>query len=596
MSQSASHPRTKGGVLSFVRMSWVLPACALLLLIVLVSLQFAPSIIEQRRDSGIFAYTGKIIRDGGLPYVDAWDNKLPGIYFINALAFLIFGTSRWALWLAENLTVFAAGMALFWLLRQLYGERSEAWIGPVVLISLTRHPTLTSDINFTEPYALLPQVLVLAAGYQLLRQPRSHWAFAMGFAAGLAFLIKQTTVGGALMFIPAVLISRHPVLGTRRRWHWLGTIALGGLCSLGIVALYLLANGILDDAVAASFVAASTFHNWVSEGSVWIGRTVITTWTASLAPVVILPLSPFLILGMRTAWQGLRRRSAAEGADRKAATDVTLRVWVTLTFFADMVLVNVTDRGYAHYYITMIPAMALLTTMSLPVLAQQVASSTGRRRKLVHNLRIYLAVLLLGVPAVTTLVRVVLSRTSLSGLQHQQEVVSYVAERTDEGDTVLVWGVNTVVNFLANRRSPTQFNHGYPLVMPGELSEEYILEVVRDLERNKPTIIVDSTMIDGDRVPPLDPTLRVEWWREGGRRDVADLQPIFDFVEKHCWQVDEIDGVYMYRCAYPNTSRLPLAVVTGPPVSALWKTLEPVLTESYEAVAAQYQQRFPPEE
>ena len=594
MSQSSSHPRAKDGLLSFVRMSWVLPACALLLLIVLVSLQFAPSIIEQRRDSGIFAYTGKIIRDGGLPYVDAWDNKLPGVYFINALAFLVFGTSRWALWLAENLTIFAAGMALFWLLRQVYGERSEAWIGPVILISLTRHPTLVSDINFTEPYALLPQVLVLAAGYQFLRQPRSYWGFVMGFAAGAAFLIKQTTVGGALMFIPAVLISRHVVLGTRQRWHWLGTIILGGLCSLGLVTIYLLVNGILDDALAASFVAANTFHEWVSEGSVWIGRTVITTWTASLAPVVLLPLSPFLVLGMRVAWRSLRQRSAT--VDRKAMTDITLRVWVMLTFFADMVLVNVTNRGYAHYYITMIPAIALLTTMSLPEVVRYMTISTGRRRKLWAGLRVYLAALLLGVPMVTTLVRVALSKTSLSGLERQQQVVSYVEERTDESDTVLVWGVNTVVNFLANRRSPTQFNYGYPLVMPGELSEEYILEMVRDLERNKPTIIVDSTMIDGDRVPPLDPALRVEWWREGGRRDVANLQPIFDFVEKHCWQVDVVDDVYMYRCAYPNTSRLPLRVVTGPPVSALWKTLEPVLNESYEAIAAQYQQQFAPEE
>ena len=51
----------------------------LLVLVFVASLQLAPSVIEQRRDSGIFAYTGKVIREGGLPYVDAWDNKLPGV-------------------------------------------------------------------------------------------------------------------------------------------------------------------------------------------------------------------------------------------------------------------------------------------------------------------------------------------------------------------------------------------------------------------------------------------------------------------------------------------------------------------------------------
>jgi len=593
MSYPMGHPRARGSRFAFVRMSWVLPASLLLLLIVLVSLQFAPFLTEQRRDSGIFAYTGKIIRDGGLPYLDAWDNKPPGIYFINALAFFVFGSNRWALWLAENITLFLTGMTMFWLLRQLYGERGETWAGPLILVLLTRHPALVSDINFTEPYALLPQMLVFAAGYQFLRTPSSRWGFAIGFAAGSAFLIKQTTVGVALAFVPAILISRHPVLGTRRRWHWLGVTILGGLSSLGLVALYLLLNGILDDAINASFVAAGTFHDWVSDGSVWIGRTVITTWTASLAPLVIVPLLPFLVLGMRAAWRSLHTRPYY---GRQAATNTTLRVWIVLTFFVDMILSNITNRGYAHYYVTMIPAMTLLTTMSLPVVTQRIVQSAGRRRKAWSWLRVYLAVLLLGVPVVATLVRIFLVQTEIAGPARQQEVVTYVTERTDPHDTVLVWGANTVVNFLADRRSPTQFHYGYPLIVPDELSDEYILEAVRDLERGKPAIIVDSTMVDGDRIPPLDPARRIEWWGEGGRRDVANLDPIFEFADKHCWEVDEIEQIVIYRCAYPNTTHLPLSVVTGPPLSAFWQALEPPLQTGYDWVAAQYQQEFAPQE
>src|SRR5512139_2091331 len=85
--------------------NWMKLALAALALVFVVSLQYAPSVIEQRRDSGIFAYTGKVIAHGGLPYVDAWDNKLPGVYYIDALAFLLFGTNRWALWLIENFTL-----------------------------------------------------------------------------------------------------------------------------------------------------------------------------------------------------------------------------------------------------------------------------------------------------------------------------------------------------------------------------------------------------------------------------------------------------------------------------------------------------------
>jgi hypothetical protein len=72
--------------------------------------------------------------------------------------------------------------------------------------------------------------------------------------------------------------------------------------------------------------------------------------------------------------------------------------------------------------------------------------------------------------------------------------------------------------------------------------------VVRDLNANPPAMIVDSTMTDGDRVPPLDAARRAAWWEAGGRRDVAHLEPIYQFVADHCTLVDEIKQAAIYRC------------------------------------------------
>ena len=575
------YPRTKTRWLTYNRMTWVGLALAWMILIFLVSWQLSPSVIEQRRDSGIFAYTGKIVLHGGLPYVDAWDNKLPGIYYINALAFLVFGTNRWALWLSENLVLFTTSMSLFWMMRHVYPRLIEALTGPLVLVMLTRHPALISDTNFTEPYALLPQVLVFAAGYKFLREPRSRWAFAIGFAAGAALLIKQTTIGVALTFIPAVLLTRHPVLGTRRRWHSLGVIVLGGLSCLGLVAIFLAANGILDDAVEASFVAASAFHHWVGNESSWIGATVITTFTHSEAPLVLIPLSPFLFTGMLVAW---RRFRAGPSADRKEATESTLIVWAALTFFADLGLVNVTNRGFAHYYVTMIPAITLLIVFSLPQIAQWAAASQGRKHKMWKAARVYLLLLLVGVPVLATVTRVAMAQLGITGPQRQQEVVDYVADNTNPTDTVLVWGANTVVNFLADRNSPTQFTYGYPLVVPDETTDEMIHELIKDLETNRPSIIVDSALQDGLRVPPLDPVRREEWYAEGGRRDVANLEPVYRFVDRYCKVVHTFDDqqIAIYHCLYPLSEDLPLKVVLDPPLRELFSIGDSVLRD-YEA-------------
>lgn len=518
-----------------------------LALVFLVSLQLAPSVSEQRRDSGIFAYTGLVIREGGRPYVDAWDNKLPGVYFIDALAFAVFGSNRWALWLVENLTLFFTAVVLIWLLRQVYKQRAEVWIGALVLVLLARHPALINDTNYTEPYALLPQIIVLAAGYQLLHKPRLRWAFAVGFAAGVAFLIKQTTIGVALAFIPAVMLTRHPIVISERRLRWLGMIILGGLTCLLPVVVYLLIFGILDDAFFASFVMARSFHSWVGRESVWIGRTLITTFTSGGFPLVYGPLLPFIGLGMYLAWKrGFRRTQDT----RWEATNATLALWAMLTFLIDLVLANITNRGHAHYYVTLLPSTTLLLTAVIRQMNQYSQHPTWEKR--IKHARMYLVAVLVGVPMSASLISFWLADWNIAAPEKKREFVHYVIEHTLEDDFVLVWGAATVINFQSGRKSPTQFHYGYPVIVPDETTNDLVEDMVHDLYRNQPRLIIDTTLVDGDRVPPLDPVRRLQWWEEGGRTDTANLTPVYQFVATHCRVETTIDGVVIYRCQYED--------------------------------------------
>ncbi len=570
---------------SFSLTNWMGLALVVLALVFTFSLQLAPTVNEQRRDSGIFAYTGKTIVDGGLPYVDAWDNKLPGIYYIDALAFWVFGTNRWALWLIENFTIMVTALVLFWLLNQTFRQRSELWIGPLLLILFVRHPGLVSDVNFTEPYALLPQMVVFAAGYQFLRRPNYRRGFLIGFAAAIALLIKQTTIAGALMLIPAVLIARHPVIGTPARWRWLGVIALGGLTCLGGVAIYLLVNGILDDALEASFVAATDFHAWVGEGSAWVGGTLVTTMTATTFPLVFGPFLPFIAVGM---WLAYRSARTYPRHDRQAATDATLALWAALTFVLDIVLANITNRGYAHYYVTPVPAALLLVMLSLPTMARYAARGGFRVRLAVAALRLELVFLFILVPIIASVVRFWMVNWDIAGPEKQKSLATYVAENTDPDDTVLVWGVDTTINFQSGRMSPTQYNHGYPLIVPDEESEQNVEEMVHDLEENKPVMIIDTTLRDGDRVPPLHPLLRELWFVEGGRRDTERLDPIYRFVESYCHIATEYDGAVIYRCRYPVKTGLPgVDVLIDPPADAavhIWN----IIRDDYEEPVGQW--------
>ena len=128
------------------------------------TVQLAPTLIGQGRDSGVYGYGGMVLHAGGTMYVDVWDNKLPGIHFINALAFALFGVDRWALWWIEVIFVWLAALVLAWLLHAAFGRHWLTWPLALAFLLLAHNETLVFDVDFTEPFALLPQVAGFACG------------------------------------------------------------------------------------------------------------------------------------------------------------------------------------------------------------------------------------------------------------------------------------------------------------------------------------------------------------------------------------------------------------------------------------------------
>jgi hypothetical protein len=596
----------------------------LLLLTTLVSSPQIPSLTLQGTDSGIFAYTGQVILHGGVPYRDAWDNKPPGVYFTDALAFVFLGANLWALWLAQIISTMLTGLVLWRLLLARYRNERVALEGTVLFVFMAHHPVLTGTGNFTEIYALLPQVVCLYAGFQFLREPRPGWGLVMGMAAGMAFLTKQNTVAMALTFPVAVLLARPPFLRNPRKWiGGAAIIMVGGLSLLGLVAAYLARYGVLSDAIDAVFAAPAQFHNWVSRGAVLVWKTTLGTLVSPPVWLSMGPLIPLaLIGGVLLTWEGLSHRAfdwrgllrqtqrlryglslvrarlallmssvrwvspsfratknpvrgtlvltpmtaAPEHTPPYFTTQVqattlpncpdaaasAFGLWVALTFVLDMALVNLTNRGgnlgYGHYYLTPVPAFVLLALTGLEqgVLSARLGPHV-KRAVLMYSA----AGTALWFPIVMAHL-IVTSQGTLFGPQLLHPMVKYVVDHTAPTDRVLVWGAASKINFQSGRCSPTRFHYGYYLVIQGESTRGKIAELARDLETEQPVLIVDTAMDDGKHVPPLDLVQRREWEAMGGRHDVEDLTPVYDFVVRHCAKAARFDKFQVYRCTYSN--------------------------------------------
>jgi hypothetical protein len=110
--------------------------------------------------AAFYEYVGKTLVGGKTLYRDVWDNKLPSIYYLNALWQLLFG-SRYVLHWAAEVFVLLATVGLFAAFSR--REGITLW-GPAtfILAVFLSLPPLR-HFNYTEPYATCLIMLALVA-------------------------------------------------------------------------------------------------------------------------------------------------------------------------------------------------------------------------------------------------------------------------------------------------------------------------------------------------------------------------------------------------------------------------------------------------
>lgn len=162
-------------------------------------------------DNAMFSYVGRAIVHGHVLYVDVWDNKLPAIYYVNALWQMLFGERYLLHAVAETCVALLSGTLLAQVLRS-FGLHD--WLpAPIVLLVLL---CLVLPLNATEAYAL---PLLLAS---ILAVRRALPALA-GVFVGIA----------SIFWLPAVLmVVPLSLLVPRKVWLALGLGALAPLVAL----------------------------------------------------------------------------------------------------------------------------------------------------------------------------------------------------------------------------------------------------------------------------------------------------------------------------------------------------------------------------
>ncbi|MEU3981110.1 glycosyltransferase family 39 protein [Streptomyces sp. NPDC026672] len=430
-------------------------------------------------DEGYLAVQARMLAHGGRLYETVVDRKPPLVPWLYQAAFALDGSeSLTAVRVLAVLAQLLTAALLASLARRRWGDTAGRTAGVLyLLVSVGLNPEDAQAAGF--------EVFILpCTAAAMWCADRRRWG-AAGAAVACALLAKQT--GGAVLAPVCWLLHRSgaPAGGALR-------LAAGAVVPVLCAALLTDPAGFVfwtltGSAAYASF-AGSELH-LLARGSA--NAAILAVACAGLLPPVA---------------RALRR------------TRLPADLWLWLACSAGAVLLGF--HFFGHYYLQLIPPLALLATAALRVLPRE---------------RLTAAVAASGCCCALFVTWGLLAPRP--ELAHAQRVAAAVAHRTSPADRVLVWGMHPETYWLADRTPASRYltaglltNYSGGRDGP-EVGEEYAVDgswpVLRaELARHAPALVVDDS-----RGKPYAPDR---------------LPTLHRLLEAHYEEVDHVDGAVVY--------------------------------------------------
>jgi 4-amino-4-deoxy-L-arabinose transferase-like glycosyltransferase len=439
-----------------------------------LALRYPVADIPLERDEGGYAYVAQWWLRGDVPYKDSIDLKPPGLYFAYLLLLVTAGSSPAAIhWGAQAYTLgtIAVVLLLGWKLFTL----QDGILAAALTAFLTTAPAFLGNAVNSEILMLLPLVAGWWAALHAAERGSARWGFLAGAFGAAAVLMKHLLVLNLLFYLVLVLWA-----GTRR-WQVATGFVLGVLGMVLPFGAYFYATDAWDDLVYATIgfnVAYGTrlpLFSYPNRFWIALHEMLRTLW----------PICSLAVLGL-AATDGVRSR----------ATQFPLVVVVGWLFCSFLVI---SAGGYyrAHYFIQLIPAVALLAARGISQLVR-----LPLRKPLQDPYAVCALVIVYGVLSAPWYYLGGTAQAKCRALYGSNPfpesavVAAFIAERSEPDDTVFILGSEPQILFYADRKSATRFIFTYPLVLPHPRARNLQLSVLEDLRRSEPRFIVTVLVSD----------------------------------------------------------------------------------------------------
>jgi len=469
-SGNGSQPATTPG---HPRLAVLLAAACSLFLIIIGT--WATYWADLRNDQFQLIHLGQTIYDGGRLYIDCWENKPPGVAWINALGILLGGGRLIGPWLLPGVTSLACLALMTYAVARLLSLGAACWTlilaSAVYTLRLYDTPSINPDF-YSSMLELAACAMWLLSIDATTRKGRIVLALVAGLAWAASTSVKQTGIVGLVMLSAVAflfaMLRRDEAKGWARACAlaWLG-FALGVGAVIGLLAY----RGTLGLAWEAVF----EFNRELASTEAFSG--VAMSWTRVWAGLS--PLKLALWLGLVGAAVGVWTGNA-KGLVRPFA--VALIAWWVI----QVTLALLGPSRSMRYWQSSFPAMLWLAGIGIYLLEDGLRPTEKSRRGTLA-LTYATVVVLLAAPLVDHF-RIGLAssyHTYASG--HQQrvrlaELGVRIGELVPEDRPIYVWSYDTGIYLYARRRAASTFT--YPR------SREQMAAILADLKTGQTQAIL----------------------------------------------------------------------------------------------------------
>lgn len=323
--------------------------------------------IPLERDESAYAYLGKRALEGQLPYRDFYEMKPPLLFYSYAALVGLFGFSAAGLhWAAlalgfwNSIWVYAIGARFFGFF---YG-----FVACMSYVFLIANPYTTAMLAESE---LVLMAFILPGLYCLLRwdyaqnaggRNASWWLFASGFLLACGVLVRQSGIFffGVAALLPVLVFWQHKPRSFQHLLQWAAWAGAGALVPVAASLLLIKVLGVWDEFWFWNVEYGSTYASALSS-DIWIRAFDLA----------------FSLVSRSAEWYWV---FAGLGLTALLTPRLPGRYRLLLAALATVSFLAITPgkRFYVHYWLQLLPALALLVATLFYHLEKWVAAAIPR--------------------------------------------------------------------------------------------------------------------------------------------------------------------------------------------------------------------------